>query len=73
MRFITASLAVSVSLILLITGSAIAEDEERGSNDSLKGKFRLSVNKTCTEPRQGLRFTSTSAGLQSTMATVTLR
>jgi hypothetical protein len=53
MRFITASLAVSVSLILLITGSAIAEDEERGSNDSLKGKFRLSVNKTCTDTATG--------------------
>ena len=49
MRLNGASLAVAVSLILLVTGSAIADDEGGNSNASLKGKFRLSINKTCTD------------------------
>ena len=49
MRLNGASLAFAVSLLLLVTGSATADDEGGSSNDSLKGKFRLSINKTCTD------------------------
>ena len=53
MRLNGASLAFAVSLILLVTGSAIADDEGGNSNASLKGKFRLSINKTCTDTATG--------------------
>jgi len=53
MRFNGASLASAVSLLLLVTGSAIAADEGGNSNASLKGKFRLSINKTCTDTATG--------------------
>lgn len=50
MRHNIASLAFAVSLLVLVTGSAIAEDEGGGDlNAALKGKFRLSINKTCTD------------------------
>ncbi len=45
-----ASLAVAAGLLLLFTGSALADDDERGaSNASLRGKFRFNLNKTCTD------------------------
>jgi hypothetical protein len=45
--------ALAVCLVLLGTGSAIAADEGGDSNASLKGKFRLSLNKSCTDTATG--------------------
>lgn len=53
MRLNGASLAVAACLVLLGTGSAIAAHGGGDSNGSLKGKFRLSLNKTCTDTATG--------------------
>jgi hypothetical protein len=54
MRLNGASLAFTVTLLLLFTGSAIADDEGGGDlSAALKGKFRLSINKTCTDTATG--------------------
>ena len=53
MRLIGALLAVAACLVLLVTGSAIADDEGGNSNASLKGKFRFSLNKSCTDTATG--------------------
>ncbi len=49
MRLNGASLALAACLVLLGTGSAIAAHGGGDSNDSLKGKFRFSLTKTCTD------------------------
>lgn len=48
MRIQHASLAVSTCLVLLVTGSAIADD-----NGLLKGKFRLTLEKSCADVPDG--------------------
>jgi hypothetical protein len=53
MRHTGASLAVAASLILLALGPALAEDERGDSNASLDGRFRLTMNKTCTDTATG--------------------
>jgi hypothetical protein len=45
--------AFTACLVLLGTGSAIADDEGGDLNAALKGKFRLSLNKTCTDTATG--------------------
>lgn len=47
------SLAVAASLILLVTGPVLAEDDRGDSNASLRGKFRLNMVKTCTDTATG--------------------
>jgi len=51
MRLIGGSLMTVACLVPLITGAAFAADEsrDRDSNASLKGKFRFSVTKSCTD------------------------
>lgn len=41
--------AMAIGLILLLTGSAQAQDVRGESNSSLKGTFRFSTVKTCTD------------------------
>lgn len=48
MKFNGASLAVSICLVLLVTGSALAND-----NSLLKGKFRITIEKSCADVPDG--------------------
>jgi hypothetical protein len=48
--------AMTVCLVLLLTGSALAEDDRGESNASLKGTFRFSTVKTCTDTSTGSMF-----------------
>ena len=41
--------AMIIGLVLLLTGSVQAQDDGRESNASLKGMFRFSTVKTCTD------------------------
>jgi hypothetical protein len=41
--------AMTIGLVLLLTGSVQAQDDGRESNASLKGTFRFSTVKTCTD------------------------
>ena len=47
MRLNGASLTVAACLVLLVTGSAFAAAELGDSNASLKGKFRIIIEKLC--------------------------
>jgi hypothetical protein len=49
MRLNGASLTLAACVVALLAGTAMADDEGGNSNASLKGKFRLSINKTCTD------------------------
>ena len=53
MRLNCASLTVAASLVLLVTGSAFAAAELGGSNASLKGKFRITIEKSCADVPDG--------------------
>ena len=53
MRLNGASLTVAACLVLLVTGVAFAAAESGDSNASLKGKFRFSLNKSCTDTATG--------------------
>ena len=53
MRLNGASLTVAAGLVLLVTGSAFAAAELGDSDASLKGKFRFSLNKSCTDTATG--------------------
>ncbi len=48
-RVQSSSVAMAIGLILLLTGSAQAQDVRGESNSSLKGTFRFSTVKTCTD------------------------
>ena len=41
--------AMTIGLVLLVTGSVQAQDDGRESNASLRGTFRFSIVKTCTD------------------------
>ncbi len=41
--------AMTIGLVLLVTGSVQAQDDGRESNASLRGTFRFSMVKTCTD------------------------
>ena len=41
--------AITIGLILLLTGAAQAQDDGHESNTSLRGPFRFSIVKTCTD------------------------
>lgn len=43
----------AAALVSLVAGSAIADDERGASNASLKGKYRFSINKSCTDTATG--------------------
>lgn len=45
--------AFAAALVSLMAGPAIADDERGASNASLKGKFRFSLNKSCTDTATG--------------------
>lgn len=53
MRLNGASLAAAMCLVLLVTGVTFAAAERGDSNASLKGKFRFSLNKSCTDTATG--------------------
>ena len=54
MRGISSSLLVmTIGLVLLLTGSAWAQDDGGEANASLKGTFRFSTVKTCTDAMIG--------------------
>ncbi len=41
--------AMTIGLVLLVTGAVQAQDDGRESNESLRGTFRFSIVKTCTD------------------------
>ena len=45
--------AFAAALVSLMAGPAIADDERGASNASLKGKYRFSINKSCTDTATG--------------------
>ncbi|MBH0186477.1 MAG: hypothetical protein HP477_13975 [Nitrospira sp.] len=45
--------ACSACLVLFVAGPGLADDERGDSNASLKGKYRFSMSKTCTDTATG--------------------
>ena len=50
--------AFTVCLVMLLTGSAMADDERGNPNALLKGKYRFSQNNTCAIVFDSIGFTS---------------